>query len=167
MNWRGMDRDGQLWTRIGGGRGIRTPGTLSSTTVFKTAGFNHSPIPPLKGSDSFSIVYMNFQFPSAKASCTLVAHFVYDCSFHAIRQDSVAELNRPTTISGRRSSSSKHPRLLNGTPGCVRSARRRFEDRDSARFVSRSATPIATIMPRTECDEHDHECNCSCHFTEA
>jgi hypothetical protein len=33
--------------RGGGGRGIRTPGTLSSSTVFKTAGFNHSPIPPL------------------------------------------------------------------------------------------------------------------------
>jgi hypothetical protein len=31
----------------GGGRGIRTPGTLSSSTVFKTAGFNHSPIPPI------------------------------------------------------------------------------------------------------------------------
>ena len=30
----------------GGGRGIRTPGTLSSTTVFKTGAFNHSAIPP-------------------------------------------------------------------------------------------------------------------------
>ena len=30
----------------GGGRGIRTPGALSGTTVFKTAGFNRSPIPP-------------------------------------------------------------------------------------------------------------------------
>ena len=30
----------------GGGRGIRTPGTLAGTTVFKTAGFNRSPIPP-------------------------------------------------------------------------------------------------------------------------
>ncbi len=30
----------------GGGRGIRTPGTLSGTTVFKTAGINRSPIPP-------------------------------------------------------------------------------------------------------------------------
>src|SRR5438270_9021532 len=28
----------------GGGRGIRTPGTLSSSTVFKTAGLNRSPI---------------------------------------------------------------------------------------------------------------------------
>ena len=33
----------------GGGRGIRTPGTLSGTTVFKTAGINHSPIPPQSG----------------------------------------------------------------------------------------------------------------------
>src|SRR5215469_3038889 len=30
----------------GGGGGIRTPETLSSLTVFKTAGFNHSPTPP-------------------------------------------------------------------------------------------------------------------------
>jgi hypothetical protein len=30
----------------GGGRGIRTPGTLSGTAVFKTARFNHSRIPP-------------------------------------------------------------------------------------------------------------------------
>jgi hypothetical protein len=30
----------------GGGRGIRTPGTLSGTTVFKTVCFNHSHIPP-------------------------------------------------------------------------------------------------------------------------
>jgi hypothetical protein len=36
----------------GGGRGIRTPGALSSTTVFKTAGFNRSPIPPRGGACS-------------------------------------------------------------------------------------------------------------------
>jgi hypothetical protein len=30
----------------GGGRGIRTPERVSPLTVFKTAGFNHSPIPP-------------------------------------------------------------------------------------------------------------------------
>ena len=30
----------------GGGRGIRTPGTLSGSTVFKTAALNHSAIPP-------------------------------------------------------------------------------------------------------------------------
>ncbi len=30
----------------GGGRGIRTPEPLTGLTVFKTAGFNHSPIPP-------------------------------------------------------------------------------------------------------------------------
>ena len=30
----------------GGGGGIRTPETLSSLTVFKTAGFNRSPTPP-------------------------------------------------------------------------------------------------------------------------
>ncbi len=31
----------------GGGRGIRTPDTLSGTAVFKTAAINHSAIPPL------------------------------------------------------------------------------------------------------------------------
>src|SRR5215510_1408518 len=31
---------------INGGRGIRTPGTVPRTAVFKTAGFNRSPIPP-------------------------------------------------------------------------------------------------------------------------
>src|SRR6266853_1118726 len=30
----------------GGGRGIRTPGRVSPSTVFKTAAFNHSAIPP-------------------------------------------------------------------------------------------------------------------------
>jgi hypothetical protein len=36
-----------LFLRLaGGGRGIRTPGTLSGTAVFKTACFNHSHIPP-------------------------------------------------------------------------------------------------------------------------
>jgi hypothetical protein len=30
----------------GGGRGIRTPDTLSGIAVFKTAGINRSPIPP-------------------------------------------------------------------------------------------------------------------------
>src|SRR5580698_7924831 len=29
-----------------GGRGIRTPERVTPLTVFKTAGFNHSPIPP-------------------------------------------------------------------------------------------------------------------------
>src|SRR5580765_3104077 len=32
--------------RGNGGRGIRTPGTVPRTAVFKTAGFNRSPIPP-------------------------------------------------------------------------------------------------------------------------
>ena len=31
---------------VGGERGIRTPGTLSGSTVFKTAAFNHSAISP-------------------------------------------------------------------------------------------------------------------------
>ena len=45
----------QIWLSIknvlllelaGGGRGIRTPGTVSRTAVFKTACFNRSHIPP-------------------------------------------------------------------------------------------------------------------------
>ena len=31
---------------VGGGRGIRTPDTVSRTAVFKTAAINHSAIPP-------------------------------------------------------------------------------------------------------------------------
>jgi hypothetical protein len=42
-----------------GGRGIRTPGGVTPTTVFKTAGFNHSPIPPLMR------IYQNRSIPSA------------------------------------------------------------------------------------------------------
>ena len=48
---------GRLWTIYGGGRGIRTPGTLSGTTVFKTAGINRSPIPPRLGKVPDSLVY--------------------------------------------------------------------------------------------------------------
>src|SRR5207253_10612594 len=33
-------------TRFGGGRGIRTPGTLPGTVVFKTTAIDHSAIPP-------------------------------------------------------------------------------------------------------------------------
>jgi hypothetical protein len=36
---------------IGGGRGIRTPDTLSGTAVFKTAAINHSAIPPRDARD--------------------------------------------------------------------------------------------------------------------
>ena len=32
--------------QTGGGRGIRTPGTVSRTVVFKTTRFNRSRIPP-------------------------------------------------------------------------------------------------------------------------
>ena len=37
----------------GGERGIRTPGTLSGTAVFKTARFNRSRIPPGLGPSTF------------------------------------------------------------------------------------------------------------------
>jgi hypothetical protein len=45
-NGRGAFRETMELGRTGGGRGIRTPEPLSGLTVFKTAGFNHSPIPP-------------------------------------------------------------------------------------------------------------------------
>jgi hypothetical protein len=43
----------------GGGGGIRTHETLSGLTVFKTAGFNHSPTPP--GSFEFNRLGPLFQ----------------------------------------------------------------------------------------------------------
>ena len=36
----------RLYVAYGGGRGIRTPGRLAPTTVFKTVAINHSAIPP-------------------------------------------------------------------------------------------------------------------------
>ena len=48
------------YTRLaGGGGGIRTHETLSGLTVFKTAGFNHSPTPP--GSFEFNRLGPLFQ----------------------------------------------------------------------------------------------------------
>jgi hypothetical protein len=42
--------DNSLQSKLrGGGRGIRTPGTVSRTSVFKTDCFNHSHIPPRRG----------------------------------------------------------------------------------------------------------------------
>src|SRR5579864_6654344 len=41
----------------GGGRGIRTPGTVSRTVVFKTTRFNRSRIPP-RLSTTPSLVYL-------------------------------------------------------------------------------------------------------------
>ena len=41
-----------LQLRYGGGRGIRTPGGLAPTLVFKTRAINHSAIPPDKAAVS-------------------------------------------------------------------------------------------------------------------
>src|SRR5581483_3047126 len=46
----------------GGGRGIRTPVTLSGKAVFKTACFNHSHIPPQVASIYFSSLYDDLRF---------------------------------------------------------------------------------------------------------
>ena len=37
-----------IWNEGGGRRGIRTPGTVSGSAVFKTAAFDHSAILPEK-----------------------------------------------------------------------------------------------------------------------
>ena len=63
-----------LIIKDGGGRGIRTPGTLSSTAVFKTACFNRSHIPPRFRSGLHSLVYSTFGFFGIGVGCTLVAH---------------------------------------------------------------------------------------------
>src|ERR1700724_3667206 len=47
----------------GGGRGIRTPERVTPLTVFKTAGFNHSPIPPPPG--------YRFRWPPRKSTALL------------------------------------------------------------------------------------------------
>src|SRR5579863_6174865 len=54
----------------GGGRGIRTPGTLSGTVVFKTTRFNRSRIPPRKpyaGSRSLQQVLGSLMVTEAKS----------------------------------------------------------------------------------------------------
>jgi hypothetical protein len=50
--------------KSGGGRGIRTPGTVSRTVVFKTTRFNHSRIPPTgRSSVVLKIVYNSRREP--------------------------------------------------------------------------------------------------------
>jgi hypothetical protein len=48
MGWRAMSEAlGLAWAESnGGGRGIRTPGTVPRTAVFKTAAIDRSAIPP-------------------------------------------------------------------------------------------------------------------------
>src|SRR5712691_2465365 len=57
----------------GGGRGIRTPGTLSGTAVFKTARFDRSRIPPRQTSGDFSPVYNSHPAFRGGSGCTAVA----------------------------------------------------------------------------------------------
>ena len=68
----------------GGGRGIRTPGTLSSTAVFKTACFNRSHIPPHEPTSFFSLLYDHLFFGSSFLCRTFVAQtlleLVHRCS---------------------------------------------------------------------------------------
>ena len=59
---KGVKLDPKFWIIIDGGeRGIRTPEHLSALTVFKTAGFNHSPISPYSG-DQWPVIYCNPKF---------------------------------------------------------------------------------------------------------
>src|SRR5277367_2895771 len=55
----------------GGGRGIRTPGTVSRTAVFKTACFNHSHIPPQSRDEAtwLTIVYNSWASSPERLSC--------------------------------------------------------------------------------------------------
>src|SRR6188474_1394935 len=41
----------------GGGRGIRTPGTLTGSVVFKTTAIDHSAIPPRRNGRGFMILH--------------------------------------------------------------------------------------------------------------
>ncbi len=59
-----------LFLHAGGGGGIRTPETLSSLTVFKTAGFNRSPTPP-------SLILAHLLDSRGARSCPIVAHFLF------------------------------------------------------------------------------------------
>src|SRR6266545_3421468 len=56
----------------GGGRGIRTPERLAPLTVFKTAGFNHSPIPPaihiIRGSSGPPLQPFDLEFQLLQAA---------------------------------------------------------------------------------------------------
>ena len=45
-----------------GGRGIRTPGDREASTVFKTAAFNHSAIPPKFQNLKLRINYLRKQY---------------------------------------------------------------------------------------------------------
>jgi hypothetical protein len=71
-----------VW-KVGGGRGIRTPGTLSSTTVFKTAGFNHSPIPPrwAKPASFFSLSQLLSRHDLPSLPRALNANYFLDAQF--------------------------------------------------------------------------------------
>jgi hypothetical protein len=56
----------------GGGRGIRTPDTLSGIAVFKTACFNRSHIPPLEQNDLPISAYRTVAALGISISCTLL-----------------------------------------------------------------------------------------------
>src|SRR5579863_482073 len=57
---------GKCRKNAGGGRGIRTPGRVSPSTVFKTAALNHSAIPPL-------LSYLRGRHRRAAAASVLIA----------------------------------------------------------------------------------------------
>ena len=65
QNEHGLSFELLIFKVDGGGRGIRTPGALSGTTVFKTAGINRSPIPP-RGVGLSSIVRPKVHFAAGQ-----------------------------------------------------------------------------------------------------
>ena len=70
--------------KSGGGGGIRTPETLSSLAVFKTAGFNRSPTPP-------PMILPHLLDDYGFRRCPIVAHFLFQAFHcrHCIRSGSL------------------------------------------------------------------------------
>src|SRR6185295_1452318 len=64
----------------GGGRGIRTPGTVTRTTVFETAPFNHSGIPPRKNSGRLEVAYLAAHHSRHKAAARLMPGVWKSCA---------------------------------------------------------------------------------------
>jgi hypothetical protein len=71
----------------GGGRGIRTPGTVSRTAVFKTARFNRSRIPPQR----LLSVYQRVATETAALTSDFVLRRRARC--RVVRLDAIAEVN--------------------------------------------------------------------------
>jgi hypothetical protein len=93
----------------GGGRGIRTPEPFSGLTVFKTAGFNHSPIPP----------YQRFSIDDCNPACAKFPLINQPSSKDSGNSDHLRPVLQPTAWTRRRQRSRQpsvvsHVILYNG-----------------------------------------------------